>query len=108
MSEQDPNQNPNKEKYIIDPYDVQKKDYQRIAQWCLKKIKKYEGKLGYHWNDRAIIASGAIEPEEVDVRNVYPFKDLAWFIYRDGLRFSIMLTANNARTLLFKASYAKI
>lgn len=101
-------QNNQKPKYIIDPKDVQKKDYSRIQKWCLEKMQKYEGRFGYHWNDRAIIASGTIEPEELDVRNVYSHPDLAWIIYRNGMNFDIMLTANNARTLLFKASYAKI
>lgn len=93
-------------KFIIDPTEFKANDVTRAKQWAREKMKKYEGKLNYEWNDRAIIASGEIEPEEIDIKTIYPFPNLRWIIYRNELNFTIMLLSG--KKLLLSSTFAKI
>ena len=93
-------------KYIISPHDVTPKDDVRARQWAAEVMKKNESKLSYEFKDREIITSGEVEPEAIDIRNIYPFKDLHWVIYRAKTNFNLMLMAG--QKCLFISSFAKI
>lgn len=93
-------------KYIIDPKDVEKKDDSRARRWAAEVMQKHESKLSDKFKDRQIIWRGDVDPEDVDVRNVYPFPELHWIIYRNGALFDIMLCSKNK--ILFVSSFAKI
>ena len=93
-------------KYIIDPYDVKPKEESRVRQWCAEVMTRHESKLSHKFRDREIIASGEVEPEAIDVRSVYPFKDLRWIIYRAKMNFNIMLLSGPR--MLLVSSFAKI
>ncbi len=93
-------------KYILDPYDVTPKDELRVKQWAAEVMKKNESKLSYEFKDREIITTGEVEPEAIDVRNIYPFPDLHWIIYRAKTNFNLMVMSG--KKLLFVSSFAKI
>lgn len=69
-------------KYIVDIKQIQDKDILRIKAFASEIMTKHESKLDNRWKIREIVTSGEIEPENIDVRAIYPFKDLNWIIYR--------------------------
>ena len=71
--------------FVVDPREVTVKDDVRVRLWAAGIMGKHESKMSDKCKENAIIASGDVEPEEVDIRNIYPFKDMHWIIYRkDG------------------------
>jgi hypothetical protein len=95
-----------KPKWILDPATVTEKEINHLRQWANAKMKRYEGKMSWEVPDRAIIASGDVEPEEPDIGSVYGFSDLHWIIYRDGNFFSFQLFSK--KSSLLKIQYAKV
>ena len=71
-----------KPKYIIDPKDVSLKDNLRIRQWGLDVMKKHVSRLTDDVPDRNIVFEKELEPEEIDIKNIYPFQDLYYSIFR--------------------------
>lgn len=92
-------------KYIIDPNEVAPKDDMRARKWAAEMMKKHESKLDLKVKENTVIASGVVEPESIDVRNIYPFKDLQWYIYRRGRAFHFMLTTDSKKMLFISAFY---
>ena len=108
---------------IIDPTEVTTKEDLQVRLWAHAKMQKYEEKLTTEWKPNDIIASGDVEPEDLDIRSIYNFKDMHWIIYRrDGALFKggsfqtlfhIILTAKsmdpkaNNQVILCKISFAK-
>ncbi len=100
------------------------KDEIRVRAWAHAKMKEHESKLTDKWSQNAIVASGDIEAEDVDIRGVYDFEDMHWIIYRqDGaltkggptqMLFHIILTAQSQspgaknQIILCKSSFATI
>jgi len=71
--------------FIIDPRHVETKDDLRVRKWAFEKMKEHESKLTNKWQQNQIVAAGDVEPEDIDIRNVYDFEDMHWIIYRkDG------------------------
>lgn len=101
-----------KRQYIVDPKDVAQKDDLRVRNWFAKIMSKNEHKLSPKCKDLQIIATGDVEPEDIDIRNIYPFKDLHWIIYKQGAYFHISLVckAPKANNLIFlcRSSFAKV
>lgn len=95
-----------KPKYIIDPKDMTSKDQTRARAWAAEVMKRHESKLTMKVKDRNIIVSGVVEPEAIDVRNIYPFSNLHWVIYRNGDLFDLMLMSG--KRMLFVSSFAKV
>jgi len=74
-----------KPQYVVDPKEVKDKDDVRVRLWAAEIMKKHDSKLTDKWKENAIIATGDVEAEDVDILNIYPFKDLHWIIFRrDG------------------------
>lgn len=93
-------------KFIIDPRDVSPKDDIRARTWAAAMMKKYEHKLNNNIPDRHIVARGEVEPEDIDVANIYPFANLNWIIYRNKEYFTFLLASN--KTVLFVSTFVKI
>ncbi len=93
-------------KWILDPKTVSEKEIVHLRKWAHSKMKAYEGKMNWEVPDKAIIASGDIEPEEPDIGSVYGFSDLHWMIFREGTFFSFQLFSN--KSALLKIQYAKV
>ncbi len=71
-------------KWVIDPDDVAPSDEMRVRQWGWSIMKKYESKLDDKIPDKTIVYQKEIEPEEIDILNIYPFDGLHWFIMKVG------------------------
>jgi len=99
-------------KYIIDPKEVSKKDDLRVRSWGLSVINKYEHFLDDKLPERRIVYRKEVEPEDIDVKNIYPFPDLHWFIHREGQFWCLTLCYKNPKhkndVILAKLTYAKI
>ena len=93
-------------KFIIDPRQITQKDHNRVRAWAAEIMSKNEHKLNNKFKDREIVTSGEVEAEAIDIRSIYPFQELNWYIFRDGPRWSLMLRSHHR--ILFTASYAKI
>jgi len=77
-----------KSQFIIDPSTVEAKEDLRVRLWCYNKMQQHESKLTPHCTPNEILASGDIEPEDVDIKSIYNFEDMHWFIFRrDGSLF---------------------
>lgn len=81
-------------KYIIDPRSVKKEEETRVRQWALALMNKHEDKLKKKTPNKHVVWSGTVEPEDIDIRQVYPFKELNWVIYRDDPFWALMLRSN--------------
>ncbi len=95
------------DKWIIDPKDVTAKDDERIRKWGLGTMKKNEFRLSAtKYKDKQIVFRGEVDAENIDIRNLYPFKDLNWVIFKDGQFWSLMLRSKEK--LLALLTYSKI
>jgi len=113
-----------KTQYVIDPKEVTTREALRVRSWAHAKMQKYDDKLTDQWKQNDIVVSGDVEPEDLDIRSIYSFKDMHWIIYRrDGalfkegpkqMLFHIVLTAKSLdpkaknQIILCKISFAKI
>ncbi len=93
-------------KYIVDPKDVLPKDDLRARAWAHGVISKHENKLHKKWKHGQVVTSGVVKPEDIDIRNIYPFSDLNWIIYRHHDCWNLMLRSKEK--MIFVASYAKM
>lgn len=73
-------------KFIVNPKDVAPKDDIRVREWALEIMKKMdrENRLDSSVPDRQIVYDKAIEAEDIDIKNVYPFEDLWYMVFRRG------------------------
>lgn len=69
-------------KFVVDPKDVKSKDDIRVRQWGLQIMQKHVSRLNDKLPDRTIVWQKEIEPEEIDIRNIYPFEDMYYMIFR--------------------------
>lgn len=98
-------------RYIINPNEVAQTDKQRAGNWARELIKKHESKLDANkFQNMKVVTSGEVEPEAIDVRNVYPFPNLHWIIYRNDqnkhVMWSVSLMSNHR--MLFTTTFAKV
>lgn len=93
-------------KYIINPRDVLPNEEIRVRQWAGEIMRKNENRLDPRTKDRHIVWSGTVKPEDIDIRQIYPFEDLNWLIYRNGIYWSLMLRSK--AKLLAVMTYAKL
>ncbi len=77
-----------KPQFVIDPKTVAPTDDSRVRLWAAAIMKKHDSKLSDKCKELEVIATGDIEPEDIDIINFfypYPFKDMHWILYRkDG------------------------
>lgn len=86
-------ENRRKPKFIIDPKDVQVKDDTRVRQWAWDVIKRMdrEDRLDSSVPDGRIVYDKTIEPEDIDIKNIYPFEDLWYMVFRKGTFWKLRL-----------------
>lgn len=92
--------------YILDPNEVEESGEMRIRRWAADIMSKHEHRFTPKWKDRQIIYYGNVEPEEIDVRAVYPFEDLNWIIWKNKYYWSFMLLSKHK--MLININFAKI
>ena len=95
-----------KTQFIIDPSELQKQEEVQIRKWALGIMQKNEHRLNKKTRDKYIVWSGVVEPEDIDIRHLYPHSDMNWVIYRDGDFWSLMLRSKEK--MLAKFSYARL
>lgn len=75
-----------KPKFVVRPEDVAPKDDVRVRQWGLSIMKKHLSRLDDKHPDGTIVFEKEVEPEEIDIMNIYPFAkigDMRYFIMRN-------------------------
>lgn len=106
-------------RWIIDPSDVRETDAERVKKWCLGIMSKHEHRFTSDVPNRRIVYKGEVEPEDIDIRNVYPFPNLNWFIHKqmfrgkdgliDGWFITLLSTGEKHSKLLFRLGpYVKV
>ncbi len=117
-----PNYMPNEEtlkkrrepKFVIDPKDVTVKDQIRIRQWALEIMQKHTSRLKDEVPDKQIVFEKELEPEDIDIRNIYPFAangTLGYMIFRKTPYWCLRLlykTATGNYSILAELSYANV
>ena len=93
-------------KYLVNPKDVTKKDEMRIRAWAGEIMRENEHRLDKKVADKKIVWSGEVKPEAIDIKNIYPFPDLNWIIYRNGICWNFMLKTRGA--VLANITYAQL
>lgn len=90
MAKVDPLPNPEelkkrrRPKYIIDPDDVTAKDETRVRKWAktiMLQMEK-ESRLDDTLPDKRIIYYKEVEAEDIDIKNIYPFEDLWYMVFK--------------------------
>lgn len=94
-------------KWVIDPKKVAARSEIRIRQWALSIMQKHEHRLNVHkFRDKEVVWTGVVEPEDIDIMNIYGFPELNWIIYRDGQCWSLMLRSHSM--ILANFTYATV
>lgn len=71
-----------KPRFIIDVSELQRSDTDRVKAWGEALAAKHEHKFNPRWKHLEIVTSGTVKPEDIDIKQIYPFKDLHWIIFR--------------------------
>lgn len=97
-----------KPKFIVEG--VTPPEHSRAFQWATEIIGKHERFCTLKVKDRTIVAKGDVQPEDIDIRSIYPFPDLHWIIYRNdtpaGTMWNLMLLSG--KKMLFVSHFATI
>ena len=102
-----------KPKFVVEPKEVAPSDDIRVRKWAKEIMGKHESKFDKKWRDYRIIASGDVEPEDIDIKNIYPFYDMHWIIYKSNKLYHIILMGDapvlgSKGIVLCKVSFAYI
>ncbi len=98
-------------KFVIDPEDVKRKDDIRVRQWALAIMQKHTSRLKDDIPDKRIVFDKEIEPEDIDIRNIYPFKGLGYMIFRKKPYWCLRLlykTHSGSHAILAELTYANV
>lgn len=98
-------------KFVVDPKDVKPKDDIRIRQWALEVMKKHISRLDEKLPDKTIVWEQGVEPEAIDIRNIYPFEDLGYMIFRKKPFWCLRLlykTSGGNHAILAEMTYANV
>ena len=98
-------------KFVIDPKDVASKDDIRVRQWAMTIMQKHTSRFKDEVPDRTIVFEKEVEPEDIDIRNIYPFKGLGYMIFRKKPYWCLRLlykTASGSHAILAELTYANV
>lgn len=98
-------------KFIIDPKDVAATDNIRVRQWALGIMQKHTSRLSDEIPDKQIVFEKEVEPEDIDIRNIYPFEDLGYMIFRKKPYWCLRLlykTKSGSHAILAELTYANV
>ncbi len=105
---------------IVNPDHISQKDDTRIRQWGLEVMQKHESRLKNNIPHGTIVFEKEIEPEEVDIRGLFPFAsaglNLYYFIMKDASKWVLRVCCTKgAKTknicqgvILAQLTYAQI
>lgn len=100
-----------KRKYVVNPQDVAKKDEMRVREWGLAIMQKNTSRLKDDIPNLQIVFEKEIEPEEIDIRNIYPFQDMYYMIYKKHPFWVLRLlykTQSGSYAILAELTYANV
>lgn len=92
--------------FFIDTSDLREADLKRLRQWGVSLMQKHEHKFNNKWKHLEIVTSGIIKPEDIDVRQIYPFPDLNWLIFRYNTMWVLLLLSK--RRILSRHEFAVV
>ncbi len=98
-------------KFVVDPKDVVAQDDIRVRQWALDIMQKHTTRLSDEIPDKQIVFEKEVEPEDIDIRNIYPFKDLGYMIFRKKPYWCLRLlykTPSGSHAILAELTYANV
>jgi len=98
-----------KKAFVLHPNQVGEKGEMRIRQWAAAIMSKHEHKFTPKWQDRQVITSGEVRPEDIDVRAFYDkqrYPELNWYIWKNKDLWSFMLMSGHR--MLLNIDFAKI
>lgn len=98
-------------KFVVDPKDVQAKDDIRVRKWALDIMQKHTSRFNDQVPDKQIVFEKEVEPEDIDIRNIYPFEDLGYMIYRKKPFWCLRLlykTKSGNHSILAELTYADV
>ena len=98
-------------KFVVDPQDVAAKDDIRVRNWGLTIMQKHTSRFNDQVPDKAIVFEKEIEPEEIDIRNIYPFEDMGYMIFRKKPYWCLRLlykTKSGNHSILAELTYANV
>ena len=98
-------------KFVVDPKDVAAKDDIRVRQWALAIMQKHTSRLKDDVIDKHIVFEKEVEPEDIDIRNIYPFEDLGYMIFRKKPYWCLRLlykTHSGSHAILAELTYANV
>ena len=98
-------------KFVVDPKDVTPTDDMRVRKWALAIMQKHSSRLVDTVPNRRIVFEKEVEPEEIDIRNIYPFVDLYYMIFRKKPYWCLRLlykTTGGNHAILAEMTYANI
>jgi len=73
-----------KPKWVVDPADVKAQDEIRARKWALGVMSKNEHRLQNTVPVGTIVYRKEVTPEEIDIKNVYVFEDMNYFIMKQS------------------------
>jgi len=98
-------------KFVVDPKDVLPNDDIRVRQWALGIMQKHTSRLKDDIPNRQIVFEKEVEPEDIDIRNIYPFEDMGYMIFRKKPYWCLRLlyrTAAGSHAILAELAYANV
>jgi len=98
-------------KFVIDPKDVKSSDDIRVRKWALEIMKKHTSRLKDDVPNKQIVFEKEVEPEDIDIRNIYPFQDLGYMIFRKKPYWCLRLlyrTSSGSHAILAELTYANV
>ncbi len=98
-------------KFVVNPKDVVAEDDIRVRQWALGVMQKHTSRLKDDVPDKTIVWDKEVEPEDIDIRNIYPFQDLGYMIFRKKPYWCLRLlykTTSGNHAILAELTYANV
>lgn len=116
MSKAEPSHSPEEIKkrrkdvpYFIDPRQVTPAEEQRVKMWAksvMSQHEKYFDPKIYKHGD--VVAKNSVRPEDIDIKQIYPFPNLYWIIYRNERLNAWSIVLKSGRRILNNVDFWKI
>lgn len=99
-------------KWVVNPKDVKAQDEMRVRKWGFAIMQKHESRLKNDVPVGTIVFQKEVSAEEIDIKNVYNFEDLGYFIMRQSVdRWVLRIlykTPSGKHSILAELGYATI
>ena len=91
---------------FINPDDITKKDLVRIDDWAIKLMRKHEHRFSKKIPIGKIFIDEQLKPEDVDIPQIYDFRELHYQIYRKSIAMFAIRILQGGRVIV-DAGYEK-